>query len=426
VVHCPVRVNDLVEPVSVQPVSHYMIATATWYGAYGMQSVVFAWLVTIVLREPAERVGWAQTMLLVPSMVLILFAGAIADRVGAARQAMWSQFAAALIPVMLIGALLFFELTYTIMIVYAIVMGTAQAFVTPSRDGLLNQVAQGNVQRTVMQTSLAQFGLQIVGYTIAGFADRLGAEVILAIQSGVLLIGVWGYRQIHVATHAVRPISSFSGGHVFQGIMEGAVTVMSNPIMRVVVLQNVAMAFFFMGTFIVAFPLVVREVFAGSSGDLAILSGFNSLGLVVTILVLLRVGYVQRPGRALLVGQGVGAIALFTTGLVGNFTYFVALVFAWGMCGGIAMPMCRTLMQELAPPEQRSRVMSFFAFSFMGAGPMGALMVGYLAEVFGPQPTILICSAAMLLSIVIVGVATPMWATHFSQSSHVGPEEALA
>ena len=52
-----------------------------------MQSVVFAWLVTLVLREPAEKVGFAQMALLLPGLFLMLYAGAIADRVGAARQA---------------------------------------------------------------------------------------------------------------------------------------------------------------------------------------------------------------------------------------------------------------------------------------------------------------------------------------------------
>ena len=45
-----------------------------------MQSVVFAWLVTLLLREPAERVGLAQMSILLPGMLFILLAGAIADR----------------------------------------------------------------------------------------------------------------------------------------------------------------------------------------------------------------------------------------------------------------------------------------------------------------------------------------------------------
>jgi membrane associated rhomboid family serine protease len=62
----------------------YLFAISTWYAAFGMQSVVFAWLVTMLLREPAERVGLAQMSILLPGMLLILLAGAIADRVGIA------------------------------------------------------------------------------------------------------------------------------------------------------------------------------------------------------------------------------------------------------------------------------------------------------------------------------------------------------
>ena len=77
------------------------------------------------------------------------------------------------------------------------------------------------------------------------------------------------------------------------------------------------------------------------------------------------------------------------------------------------MPMCRTIMQELAPIEQRSRVMGFFGFSFMGTGPLGALLVGYLAEYFGPQKSIFICSLSMLTVILVVSLTTKIWDTKF-------------
>ena len=47
----------------------YLFAISTWYAAFGMQSVVFAWLVTMLLREPAERVGLAQMSILLPGML---------------------------------------------------------------------------------------------------------------------------------------------------------------------------------------------------------------------------------------------------------------------------------------------------------------------------------------------------------------------
>ncbi|MGK0222984.1 MAG: MFS family permease [Limisphaerales bacterium] len=378
-----------------------------------MQSVVFAWLVTIVLREPAQLVGWAQTAILAPGMVLILLAGALADRIGADRQALAAQLVAALAPWILIAAIQSGYLSYGAMIAYALVMGTAQAFVTPARDGLLSFVAEGAIQKTILMTSLAQFSFQIVGYWLAGYADTIGPTTVLAIQSAVTIVGVLAYAMLN-RLHIVKRTQHTQS--VMRGVVEGAKTVMESPVMRVVVIQNIAMATFFMGCFIVCFPLVVREVFNGSSGDMAMLYAFNSLGLVVTILLQLKVGYVRQPGRALLLFQILGALVLAAAGLVDNFALFVAAVFCWGMAGGIAMPMSRTLMQELAPPEQRSRVMSFYAFSFMGAGPFGTIINGYLAASFGPQTTIVICGLAMAMVSLIIALTTRLWGTQFKPS----------
>ena len=398
----------------LQPKTAYLTAISAWYGAFGMQSVVFAWLVTMVLREPAERVGIAQMTLLLPGMLLILIAGVLADRIGLRRQAAWSQLFAGLMPLLLAVAVYMQALSFSVMIIFALLMGCASAFLTPARDGLLNHVAGEDVQRTVMQASLCQFGFQILGYSLAGFADTLGAEYILAAQSLVLLLGVWAYMQLR---EVAKPSADDDNAEsVFTSLRDGARTVISNPLMRTVVLQNVAMGCFFMGAFIVGFPLVMREVFAGSSGDLAVLNALNSLGLVVSIVALLRLGFVARAGRALVSAQALGSVVLLSTGLVDNLPLFMFLVFLWGVCGGIAMPMSRTLMQQLAPPDQRARVMSFYAFSFMGAGPLGTLFCGYLADLFGPQQAIVISAGCMLLVLAIISLSSPLWRSELEQT----------
>ena len=372
-----------------------------------MQSVLFAWLVTIVLRESAERVGLAQMSVLLPGLFLILIAGVLADRIGQKRQAIWSQLFAAILPLLLIFALLLDALSYPVMIAYALLMGVAQAFLTPARDGLLNLVAGQNVQRMVMLTSLCQFGFQIIGYTLAGFADTVGPIYILSFQSVILLLGTWGFFQLGEIGRPV--VAKQDRESVVKGLWEGASTVLGNPVMRAVLIQNIAMGFFFMGSFIVAFPLAIREVFAGSSADLAALNALNSLGLVLTILVLLRVGYVSRAGRALILAQGVGSFVLMSAGFVSNQIVFTGLVFVWGICGGLAMPMSRTLLQQLAPANQRGRVMSFYAFSFMGAGPFGALLNGYVSDLYGPQQAIIFSGLGMVIVLLVVTSVSPLW-----------------
>ena len=75
------------------------------------------------------------------------------------------------------------------------------------------------------------------------------------------------------------------------------------------------------------------------------------------------------------------------------------------MTGGLVMSMARTIMQESAPPELRGRVMAFFSLTFMGAGPLGALLSGLLVDGVGvhlalilPGLTVVGCGLAVALS----------------------------
>ena len=378
-----------------------------------MQSVVFAWLVTLLLREPAERVGLAQMSILLPGMLFILLAGAIADRVGLRRQALWAQLFAALTPFLLIYFLSEGALTYGVVILYALLMGLAQAFVTPARDGLLNLVAGNDVQRMVMLTSLCQFGFQIIGYTLAGFADTVGPIYILGVQSFILLAGCGALIAMGDVGKPLADPNKQST--VLKDFREGATAVAGNPLLRAVMIQNVAMGIFFMGVFIVAFPIVLREVYNGTSADLASLNAVNSLGLVLTIVVLLRLGQIERAGRSLLLAQFAGEIVLMLSGLVVQKSMFIFFVFLWGVCGGLAMPMSRTIMQQTAPPALRARVMSFYAFSFMGAGPLGALWAGYMADAYGPQLAIVISAGGMALLVAVMAFVSPLWRSVMKQ-----------
>ncbi len=139
------------------------------------------------------------------------------------------------------------------------------------------------------------------------------------------------------------------------------------------------------------------------------MNAVNALGLVITIFLLLKFGDILRQGRALLLAQGIGACVLASAGSGLGFYALMFSVFCWGLCGGIAMTMSRTIMQEQAPQDQRARMMAFFAFSFMGSGPIGAIFCGYLVEWFGPVAALTIASMLMLLVVAIVGLTSQLW-----------------
>ena len=401
----------------MRPLHAYMIGTGTWFLSVGIQGVMFAWLVTMVLRESPEMVGVAQMTLLLPGTLLILVGGSYADRYGGRRVAVVAQSVAVTAPVILLCLVYFGQLSLTAMLVYAFVMGCAQAFVTPARDGLLNQVASGRVQRTVMLASVTQFGLQILGFLVAALADRTGPVPVLSVQALVLAVGVWALHRIHVEPEPAmrreteRTPASEAAPHssLVQSVLEGSRTVLGHIDMRAVALMNVFMAIFFMGSYIVTLPLLVREVFDGGADDLGMMNACNGLGLVSALLFLLRFGDIKRQGRALLLSQGFGAVALASAGAVPSFALLLLVLFFWGGCGGIAMGMARTIMQERAPEGQRGRVMAFSGFSFMGAGPIGALGCGFLVDEFGPRLALGIAAAGMACILLVLAFRSSLW-----------------
>lgn len=364
--------------------------------------MLFAWLVTIVLDESPQMVGAAQTAMLVPATLLMLVGGSLADHFGGRRIAVSAQSFALLPPVCLAALVAAGGLRFGAMLAYAVAMGLAQAFVTPARDALLNEVAHAGIQRTVVRASLVQFGAQIGGFLVGSRAAAIGPLPIFALQIAALGVGAWALSRVRVV-HVRHDLEAHWLGDLVGSVVEGARTVFASREMRLVVLQNVAMGLCFMGSYIVAVPVLIRDVYQGSSSDIGLMNAANSLGLLTTVFALMRFGDVRRRFRALLLAQALGAGILAGVGAGFGFPVTLLLIYVWGMCGGVAMSMARTIMQEDAPPGQAGRVMSFFSFSLLGAGPLGAMSCGYLVTWFGPGRALMIAGAAM--AVVVCAVA---------------------
>lgn len=393
----------------IKPLHYYLIATGSWFLAYGIQGVMFAWLVTIVLRESPNMVGVAHMTLLAPATVLVLIGGSLADHFGGKPIAIIGQLLAALCVFLLALVIFFGHFNYSILLVFAFVLGCAQAIVTPARDGLLPLVASGRIQRTVVQSTITQFGIMMVGFAIASFADKSGAFIILLFQSVVLLVGILALARIKIPSNKTPQSDHNLTKQIRLSIYTGMQTVLGNPVLRAVLLINFAMGLFFMSSYMVMIPLLLREVYGGSSSQLSWTNFANCLGLVLMMFYLLRMGDLKRQGRGLLLSHGIGAIALAGVALGSGFTSLMVGVFIWGLAGGLSVTASRSIAQELSPPDQRGRVMAFFSFSFMAAGPIGALFSGFMAGWLGPAIALLFSAFAMFIVVIAVSIFSSLW-----------------
>jgi hypothetical protein len=67
-------------PRAGRPFRWYLGGHAAWFTSFGIQMILFPWLVAVVLQESAQRVGIAQMAVMAPAIVFMLYGGAVADR----------------------------------------------------------------------------------------------------------------------------------------------------------------------------------------------------------------------------------------------------------------------------------------------------------------------------------------------------------
>src|ERR1051326_3980823 len=141
----------------------YLGGVGSWFASYGMGSILFPWLVAVVLREPPQRIGLAPLAPMGPSGAFPLFGGAPADRNDCRALLVRYHVLALLPPLALAAAIAAGVASYPIVLVYGIALGTLSAFVMPARDSLLTRIAQRELPRAIAITSAAQFVFQLSG-----------------------------------------------------------------------------------------------------------------------------------------------------------------------------------------------------------------------------------------------------------------------
>jgi MFS family permease len=392
-------------PPAARAFPWYLAGVSSWFAGSGMQTIVFPWLVTVVLHEPAARVGIAQMSLMAPSIFLMLLGGAVADRADCRRLLVRGHLLAAVPPLLLGVAIARGGLAYGGLIAYALAVGTAGAFVMPARDAMLTRVAAGGLGRAVAVMTAIQFTAQLVGIAVGGAAGVIGAPALLLLQAAVLAFG--GIAALRLP--AAPPMAGAEARSRLDAMRDGLRAAAQSPILVPVLIANLAVGVLYVGAFLVILPLIVRDVYAGGSAQLSLVSlGFWG-GTIGSTLVQIRLGALRRPGRAIVIFLVLGAAVLAAMAWPIPFPAFVTLCLVWGLGAGVVMTQARTLVQAAAPETHRARILSLFQLGLMGGAPVGALLIGYLAALTGPRGAAVYPAAGMALVLVGLLLRSRLW-----------------
>lgn len=391
----------------------YMGGIWFYFISTGIQGVIFPWIITIVLHETSDRVGIAQMMMMLPMLVFTLFGGALADRMELRRHLARLQILQTVPPLMLAAIIYTGHLSYEVMLVFGVILGVLGAYVMPARDAMLTRVAvvslKGNIQRGVALSMSGQFLGQVGGFLIGGTAMIAGAPALFVLQSALLLGAVLTTLRLTPAPASFIHPPSEKKRSQLSDIKEGLIVIWQSERLRPVVLMMFMSGILFMGVFMVLFPIMVRDVYGGSSFEIAAINMCFFGGIGISSFTLSRLRPIRRQGRAMMLAMCTGSAVMVVMHF--GFPIYVVdlLAMGWGLAAGVSMTQSRAVVQEFAEPHMRARLIAAFQLGSMGGGPIGAVLTGYVISWLGPLDAVLVPVGLMVILWLSIFFFTPLW-----------------
>ena len=350
--------------------------TGTW-----MQAMAQGLLV-LELWDSAFGLGIVNFANALPSLVVMLFGGVLADRADKRRILLMTQ----VVMMLLAGALAVLIATGRVeiwmIIVAAAMLGIAFGYDMPAYQAFLPDLVRPEKIGQVVALNSATFhGTRMVGPAVAGAvigafglatAYFLNAASFVAVIAGLLMIR---YRP------AARPAGEPRVSSI-EGLKQGLRHARGRPHVMVLLLLTA------LNTTLV-FPIVailttyyVKSVLHEGAGVLGLVWASSGVGSVLGALALVWWGEQMRAARIWL------AVVIAPLGLVGMaltrepavaiaIQAFVSFSFS-SQLGIIQM-----MLQESTPSQFRGRVMSLNGIAFNGTTPFAALATSGLATVVG-------------------------------------------
>ncbi|MGZ4590524.1 MAG: MFS transporter [Actinomycetes bacterium] len=362
-----------------------------------MQRIAQDWLVLQLTHNSGVALGVTTGLQFLPMLLLAPFAGTLADRYSKRHVLIVTQASMAVL-----GAVLgLLDVTGVVQVgqvyVLALLLGVAAAVDAPARQSFVIEMVGRDDLPNAVGLNSASFNLgRVIGPALAGL-------LIVAVGTGpVFLINAASFGAVIFALKRMRVSELSPVPHAERGpgqVLDGIRYVRARPDLLMVMV-----IVFFVGTFGLNFQmtsaLMATEVFHKGAGEYGLLGSILAIGSLSGALLAARRG---RPRLRLIVVAAVAfGVVEVAAGLMPSYVTFVALLIPLGLCQMTLLNSANATMQLGVDPVMRGRVMALYMAVLMGGTPIGAPLVGALAETFGARWSLiaggLISAAAALVA----------------------------
>lgn len=346
-----------------------------------MQRVAQDWLVlTQLTHNNATAVGVVMALQFGPMLLLLPLTGFAADHLDRRKLLLATQAAMGALALGLglltIAGLVQLWQVYLI----AFLQGCVTAFDLPARQTFVSElVGEADLSNAVALNSTSFNAARMIGPAIAGV-------LIAAVGSGwVFLINGASFVAVLCSLSLLRVGDLHRSGRALRtrgSLVEGFRYVWSRPDLKAVLLM-----LFLIGTFGLNFPIFISTmavtVFHAGAGQFGILTSFMAIGSVTGALLSARR---MKPRVALLLaGATFFGLGCALAAIMPNYWLFGLALAVIGVAAQTFTTTANGAVQLSTEPVMRGRVMAIFFAIALGGTPIGAPIVGWVADAFGPR-----------------------------------------
>jgi len=364
-----------------------------------MQRAAQDWLVlTQLTHHNASAVGIVMALQFGPQLLLLPWTGFAADHFNQRKLLMATQATMGTLAILL-GIL---TVTSVVQLwhvyIFAFLFGCVSAFDAPVRQTFVAElVGDADLSNAVALNSTSFNAARMVGPAIAGLTiASIGtgwAFMVNGVSFIAVLISLSLFRthELHPNARAHRKRGSFTEGFRY---------VWNRPDLKASMIM-----LFLIGTFGLNYPIFLSTmavgVFHTDARGYGMLSTFMAMGTISG--ALMAAGRERPRFNLMIVGSAVFGIGGVLAALAPNYWLFAASLIIIGVAALTFMNTSSSLMQLSTEPAMRGRVMALRVGVALGGTPIGAPIVGWIADNFGPRWSMGVGAASGFLA-AIVGI----------------------
>ena len=365
----------------------------TWMGRVAQD-----WLVlTELTRHSSSALGIVTGLQFLPFLLLAPWTGVVADRFAKRRLLAVTQTALALSSLGLGLVTVTGHAQLWMVYVAALWTGVATAFDNPARQTFVSEMVPRDRLTNAVSLNSASFNAgRLIGPGLAGLT-------IAAFGTGwTLLTNTLTFVAVLLALAAMRGSELKPAPRLARGkgaIKEGVRYVRNRPDIQLVMLLVFVLGTFGMN-FQVTTALMATKEFGKGPEEYGLLGSVMAIGSLTAALLSAR--RAEARLRTLLIALVGFTVATAFASLAPTYVLFAVALVPTGLAALTALTTANAMVQTRVDAAMRGRVMALYMAIFMGGTPLGAPLIGWIGDAWGPRWTIAIGTIAVGITLVAV------------------------